>query len=115
MTKSDEMSTPDGEGSPTTDSDHPSTPDGDRPPTTVPTAASPEVCPYCGLELPEERQFRLHLGLEHYGRLTETEREEFRAAYRAEADALDRFRIIALGGLVLLYFGFLLVYALLAA
>ncbi|TQQ80044.1 C2H2-type zinc finger protein [Halonotius terrestris] len=73
------------------------------------------TCPYCGFDLPEETQYRLHLGLEHYGRLDEAEQEGFKESYRSENDALDRFRIIALGGLVLLYFGFLVVYALLAA
>lgn len=86
----------------------------DNSPTLVPPDAQTETCPYCGLDLPTETQYRLHLGVEHYGRLTGDERDAFRAAYREEEDALSRFRIIALGGLVLLYFGFLLVYALLA-
>lgn len=88
--------------------------DGDRPETVVPAGAEPLVCPHCGFELPDEKQYRLHLGLEHYGRLAEAGREAFRETYRAEEDALTRFRIVALGGLVVLYFGFLVVYALFA-
>ncbi|MFB6233435.1 MAG: C2H2-type zinc finger protein [Haloarculaceae archaeon] len=87
----------------------------DHPPTSIPAGDATEECPYCALDLPDKTQYRLHLGVEHYDQLSDAEREGFHEAYRAEADALDRFRIIALGGLVLLYFGFLLVYALLAA
>jgi hypothetical protein len=85
-----------------------------RPETAVPAGVEPLVCPHCGFELPDEKQYRLHLGLEHYGRLAEADREAFRETYRAEEDALTRFRIVALGGLVVLYFGFLVVYALFA-
>lgn len=84
------------------------------PETSVPADASPVVCEYCGFPLPDETQHELHLGLEHYGQLSEEQREAFVAAYQAEEASLNRFRIIALGGLVLLYFGFLIVYALLA-
>lgn len=91
------------------------TTESDHPPTSIPAEDATEECPYCELDLPDETQYRLHLGVEHYDQLSDTERDGFHEAYRAEADALNRFRIIALGGLVLLYFGFLLVYALLAA
>jgi hypothetical protein len=46
--------------------------------------------------------------------LDDVDQQAFRDAYQQEEAALTRFRIIALGGLVLLYFGFLLVYAVLA-
>ena len=85
-----------------------------RPETVVPAGATPLVCPHCGLELPDEKQYQLHLGLEHYERLDEGDREAFRERYRAEERELNRFRIVALGGLVVLYFGFLVVYALFA-
>ena len=101
---------------------HPDTDEGtaadatEQPPATrLPADAEPWRCPYCGFQLPEEQQYRLHLGLEHYSRLDDADRERFTSAYSEEEAALDRFRIIALGGLVLLYFGFLLVYAVLAA
>lgn len=99
----------------TTIADADGTTDGDRPETVVPDDATPLVCPYCGFELVEETQYRLHLGWEHYDRLPADDRERFADAYRAEEAALNRFRIVALGALVALYFGFLLVYALLAA
>lgn len=85
-----------------------------HPETAVPSEESPVVCPYCGFELPDDKQYRLHLGLEHYTALTDDEREQFKTSYTQEEATLNRFRIIALGGLVALYFGFLLVYAVLA-
>lgn len=84
------------------------------PETAVPEDAEPVVCPYCGFELTDDTQYRLHLGLEHYGSLSEDEREQFKQTYTDEEKTLNRFRIIALGGLVALYFGFLIVYAVLA-
>lgn len=80
----------------------------------VPEGCEPVVCPYCSMPLSTERQRSLHIGLEHYHESTDHEQEAFRAAYAEEEKALSRFRIVALGGLVALYFGFLLVYALLA-
>ena len=90
--------------------------DGDDPlpETEVPEDAEPVVCPYCGFELTDETQYRLHSGLEHYGSLSDDEREQFKESYTDEESTLNRFRIIALGGLVALYFGFLIVYAVLA-
>jgi hypothetical protein len=84
-------------------------------PTRVPDDAEPQVCPYCGFALPAGDQYHLHLGLAHYGQLDESNQQAFREAYSNEAESLTRFRIIALGGLVGLYFGFLLIYAVLAA
>ncbi len=90
--------------------------DADRqlPETDVSPDATPIVCEHCGFELKNEKQHRLHLGLEHYGQLSEGDRETFRETYHEEEAELNRFRIIALGGLVVLYFGFLIIYALLA-
>jgi len=88
--------------------------DDSLPETYVPDDDEPVVCPYCGFELTDETQYRLHLGLDHYGSLTDAEREQFKQTYTDEEETLNRFRIIALGGLVALYFGFLVVYAVLA-
>ncbi|MFO7833244.1 MAG: DNA-binding protein [Halohasta sp.] len=85
-----------------------------RPETRVPEDETPVVCPYCGFELPNNEQCRLHVGLEHYNELGEDEREAFKRNYTEEEAALNRFRIVALGALVVLYFGFLVVYAVLA-
>ncbi|WP_253736792.1 DNA-binding protein [Halohasta salina] len=84
------------------------------PETRIPETETPVVCPYCGFELPDDEQCRLHVGLEHYGELGEAEREAFKRSYTEEEAELNRFRIVALGALVALYFGFLVVYALLA-
>jgi len=89
------------------------TADEPLPETYVPEDDEPVVCPYCGFELTDETQYRLHLGLEHYRSLTDDERKQFKQAYTDEEATLNRFRIIALGGLVALYFGFLVVYAVL--
>jgi len=85
-----------------------------KPETTVPADETSVVCPYCGFELTDDKQLRLHLGLEHYAKLTDEEREAFKETYTQEETELNRFRIVALGGLVVLYFGFLVVYAVLA-
>lgn len=87
---------------------------GSFPETVVPEDETPVVCPYCGFELVDDTQYHLHLGLEHYADLTDDERDVFRETYTEEEAALNRFRIVALGGLVVLYFGFLVIYALLA-
>ena len=84
------------------------------PETEIPNGDDPTVCPYCSFPLPDDEQLVLHVGLRHYGECTEEEKEAFRNGYVEEEKALNRFRIIALGGLVLLYFGFLIIYALLA-
>ncbi len=80
----------------------------------VPADSEPIVCPYCSMPLSTQRQRSLHIGLDHYHESTDREQEAFREAYAKEEQELSRFRIVALGGLVALYFGFLLVYALLA-
>ncbi|MFC4356696.1 C2H2-type zinc finger protein [Halobium salinum] len=88
--------------------------DGDEPTVDVPSDATPHVCEHCGQPFPEERHLVLHRGLEHYGRLDEAEREAFAEAYESEGAEIRRFRLLALGALVLLYFGFLFMYAVFA-
>jgi hypothetical protein len=87
--------------------------DHSLPETAVPVDETPVVCPYCEFELTDDKQYRLHLGLEHYRELTDAEREAFTETYTEEEESLNRFRIVALGAIVALYFGFLLVYAVL--
>lgn len=79
--------------------------------TSVPDGDSPVRCERCGRPLPEADLLALHRGLDHYGDLTETEREAFEEAYAAETETLRLFRLKAIGALVLLYFGFLVLYA----
>lgn len=80
----------------------------------VPERDRPHVCTYCGDPFKRERQLALHRGLEHYGDLADEERAAFDEAYADENAEIRRFRIIALGALVLLYFAFLFAYAFLA-
>lgn len=77
----------------------------------VPPDATVYECPYCGAPFPKERSRTLHEGLEHADRLDDAEREAVEAAAEAEFDDIRRFRLIALGALVAIYFGFLFVYA----
>ena len=68
-------------------------------------------CTYCDAAFAEEDLLALHLGHEHTDRLTEDQRAAFEEAYDDEQAEIRRFRLKALGALVLLYFGFLMVYA----
>lgn len=79
---------------------------------TSPPAApdEPAVCRYCGDRFVEERLLALHRGLEHDG-LTEAERDAYAEAVEAEREALRLFRLKALAALLVLYFGFIYVYA----
>lgn len=69
-------------------------------------------CARCGRPFAREEWLALHRGLDHPGELNEAEVEAFREAHADEEAALRRFRLQALGVLVLLYFGLLMVYAL---
>ncbi|MFB6124461.1 MAG: C2H2-type zinc finger protein [Halanaeroarchaeum sp.] len=69
------------------------------------------ACSYCDRREPSEQLLALHVGEEHWDRCTERERAAFDRMYEAESEALLRFRIQALGLLVVLYFGFLFLYS----
>jgi len=69
------------------------------------------TCEHCGERFPAERLRDLHRGLEHYDDLDADGREAYEAAYEAETESLRSFRLRALAALVLLYFGFLMTYA----
>ena len=79
----------------------------------VPPDAPVRQCPYCGRPFPDEELLALHRGLDHPDRIDAEERAAYEAAYRAEADPLRRYRIAAVGVLVVLYFGLLMAFALL--
>lgn len=74
----------------------------------------PARCPHCGRPFASEKRRTLHLGNAHPETLTDDEIERFRTAHDEEEADLRRFRLLALGGLVLIYFGLLLIYATLA-
>lgn len=78
----------------------------------VPADAPVHECGYCGRPFAHEVHLDLHRGLEHPGDLDDAEVAAFRAAHADEEESLDTFRLKALGSLVLLYFGLLMVYAL---
>ncbi|WP_435062747.1 DUF7410 domain-containing protein [Halobaculum sp. EA56] len=76
----------------------------------VPPDATAVECPRCGRPFARERHRDLHLGRAH-GDLDPDERDAYEAAVADERADIRRFRIVSLGLLVLLYFGFLFLYA----
>jgi hypothetical protein len=87
---------------------------GGRVETVVPAGDDPVVCERCGRPFPRDREdlLALHRGLAHWSTLAPAERSAYDDALAAEDADLRRFRIVALGLLVLLYFGFLFAFAL---
>jgi hypothetical protein len=77
----------------------------------VPPGADPVRCSHCGRPFTREAYLALHRGLAHDSALSPAEREAFEEARAAEAAALGKFRLQALGVLVLLYFGLVMTYA----
>ncbi|WP_436347843.1 DUF7410 domain-containing protein [Natronorubrum sp. FCH18a] len=94
--------------------------DGDDPGTTL-RDAGPETavrgdepaarCPYCHQPFHEARFETLHRGLEHPSELSDRERAAFERAYADEGADIRRFRLQALGALLLVYFCLLFLYA----
>ncbi|GCF15634.1 hypothetical protein Harman_35690 [Haloarcula mannanilytica] len=83
--------------------------------TTVPRRDSPAgECDYCGHPFPTTDRLVLHKGLEHPQELDADEEDAFISARADEEDELRTLRLKALGALVLLYFGFLMLYAIVA-
>ena len=81
----------------------------------VPRSESPEgTCTYCGQPFPTTDRLALHKGLEHPQRLDDDEQDRFTSARSDEEDELRTLRLKALGALVLLYFGLLMLYAIFA-
>ncbi|WP_135820029.1 DUF7410 domain-containing protein [Halostella litorea] len=78
----------------------------------VPPGEPTHDCPYCGRPFAREEYRTLHVGLDHPDACTDAEVAAFREAYREESEDLRLFRLKAVGGLVLLYFGFLFTYSL---
>ncbi|KAB1191195.1 MULTISPECIES: DNA-binding protein [Haloferax] len=73
------------------------------------------VCERCGEAYPAERLLVLHRGVRHPDDLDAGEVEAYREAYYEEERELKSFRIRALGVLVALYFGFLILFILFAS
>lgn len=88
--------------------------DGEDPDDTaydVPPDAPVAECGYCGRPFESEGLLALHRGRAHESAITEAERTAYEEAYEAESGQLGRFRLKALAALVLVYFGLLMVYA----
>jgi len=78
---------------------------------TVPPDAPRHDCERCEATFATDRHLALHRGLAHEG-LSEAERAAFAEARATEEDELGRYRILALGALVAVYFALLFAYAL---
>jgi|AntRauTorcE11898_2_1112593.scaffolds.fasta_scaffold55550_2 hypothetical protein len=78
----------------------------------VPADATVHQCEYCSRPFADEEQLALHRGLDHPERIDDEELTAFEEAYTQENDAIGRYRIIAIGAIVLLYFSLLIIYAL---
>lgn len=71
----------------------------------------PTVCTYCGNQFVDEQLLSLHHAYEHGERITAAERTAYETARAEERDAIRLFRLKALAGLLVIYFGFVIVYA----
>ncbi|MFB6184006.1 MAG: C2H2-type zinc finger protein [Haloarculaceae archaeon] len=71
----------------------------------------PVTCRYCGRPFAREDYLALHRAKEHADALDADDRAAYEDAREAENDQLRTFRLLALGVLVLLYFGLLMTYA----
>lgn len=78
----------------------------------VPTDATVHRCEYCDRPFADEKLLALHRGFEHHDRIGDDELTAFESAYGSETDELRHYQILAIGTLVVLYFGLLIVYAL---
>ena len=78
---------------------------------TDPDERAPFACPYCVREFARADYRNLHLGLEHADALSPAERSAYETARDAEEEALTLFRYKAVGLLIVIYFGFLMLYA----
>jgi len=79
--------------------------------TAVPADRTVHRCPYCDRPFATEDRVTLHVGLTHYDVCTDAEAEAFEDAYLAETGEIKRYRLKAAAVLILVYFGFLMVYA----
>jgi hypothetical protein len=71
----------------------------------------PFVCEYCGRPFARESYLALHYGVDHDEPMGDQRRAAFEAARDEEEAELRQFRLKALLALVLVYFGFLMLWA----
>lgn len=74
----------------------------------------PHACAYCGRPFTREEWLALHRGLAHADRLSDRERAAYERALESEEADLRMFRLQAIAVLIVIYFGFLIVYAFVA-
>ncbi|MGB9986359.1 DUF7410 domain-containing protein [Salarchaeum japonicum] len=79
--------------------------------THAPENADASTCPHCGMAFPTETIRDLHIGRSHRDAMRDGERDAYEEAYHEDADDLRLFQYKALGALVLVYFFFLITYA----
>lgn len=79
--------------------------------TVVSEDATAHRCPYCDRPFAEPDRVTLHVGLTHYDVCTDAEVDAFQSTYTAENEAIKRYRLKAAAVLIVVYFGFLMVYA----
>lgn len=77
----------------------------------VPANATVRPCPECGRPCPDETLLALHRGLDHGSQLSNGDRAAVEEARSTEERRLRRFRLRTLVVIVVLYFGLLMVYA----
>lgn len=115
-TSDGQASTQDGQqsldhGQPEMHDESPPTGGRDRGSTPPDAPGDPAVCSYCGARFVDDELLALHRGLEHGPALDDREWEAYVDAVAAERDDLRLFRLQALVALLVIYFGFVLVYA----
>lgn len=71
-------------------------------------------CPYCGHPFHERRLRTLHCGLEHPDQLSDEDQAAFERSYLKESEEIRRFRLYAIGAVVVVYFVMLFLYAVVA-
>lgn len=80
--------------------------------TSVPDNETPAAqCPYCARPFRSEHLHALHVGEAHGEEYTEAEAAAYEAAYDDELDALFVYHLKVVAALVVLFFGFVYVYA----
>ncbi|NHN42574.1 C2H2-type zinc finger protein [Halorubellus sp. JP-L1] len=77
----------------------------------MPDDADAHRCPYCSRPFADPARVDLHVGLKHYDVCDDDEAAAFEDAYTGENEMIRLYRLKATAAIVLLYFGFLMVYA----
>lgn len=75
------------------------------------TQSTSNHCQYCNRPFADDELLALHWGVAHSDRLDREEQEAYEVALEVEARELRRYQLKSLAGVVLLYFGLLIAYA----